>query len=60
MSSYGVVLFYNTSGVMRAEKVLQKGGVVVKLIPTPDNLAQFSGTMHEYMGIAWYRMRGWM
>ena len=43
MSSYGVVLFHNTSGVMRAEKVLQKGGVAVKLIPTPREFSSDCG-----------------
>jgi hypothetical protein len=43
MSGYGVVLFHNTSGVMRAEKVLQKGGVAVKLIPTPREFSSDCG-----------------
>jgi uncharacterized SAM-binding protein YcdF (DUF218 family) len=33
---------------------------LVALVPTPANLTQFSETMHEYVGMAWYRMRGWM
>jgi uncharacterized SAM-binding protein YcdF (DUF218 family) len=33
---------------------------VVALVPTPSNLALFSEVMHEYLGMAYYRMRGWM
>ena len=30
------------------------------LVPTPSNLVLFSDAMHEYVGIAWYKVRGWM
>lgn len=43
MSSYGIVLFYTTSAVMRAEKVLNKASVNVKLIPTPRELSSDCG-----------------
>jgi hypothetical protein len=43
MSSFGVILFHNTSGVMRAEKILQKGGVTVKLVPTPREFSSDCG-----------------
>ena len=43
MSAYGVALFHNTSEVMRAEKVLKKGGVTVKLIPTPREFSSDCG-----------------
>jgi hypothetical protein len=43
VSSYGVVLLHNTSSVMRAEKLLQKSGVAVKLIPTPRELSSDCG-----------------
>ena len=33
---------------------------LVSLMPTPGNLLDFSAAMHEYFGIAYYRMRGWM
>jgi len=33
---------------------------VVNLMPTPSNYLQFSETMHEYMGMAWYKLRGWI
>jgi len=29
------------------------------LVPTPANLLLFSEAMHEYLGIAYYRLRGW-
>jgi len=35
-------------------------GDVVALIPTPSNLREFSELMHEYLGIAYYKIRGWM
>jgi len=31
-----------------------------KLIPTARNLLEFSEVLHEYFGIAYYRLRGWM
>ncbi len=43
MSGHGVALFHNTSAVMRAEKVLKKGGVTVKLIPTPREYSSDCG-----------------
>jgi hypothetical protein len=43
MSNYGVVLLHNTSSVMRAEKVLQKNGITVKLIPTPREFSSDCG-----------------
>ncbi len=43
MSDYGVALFHNTSAVMRAEKILKKGGVTVKLIPTPREFSSDCG-----------------
>jgi uncharacterized SAM-binding protein YcdF (DUF218 family) len=29
-------------------------------IPTPQNLLNFSEVMHEYLGIAYYKLRGWL
>ena len=43
MNTYGVVLFYTTSAAMRAEKVLRKGELTVKLIPTPRELSSDCG-----------------
>ena len=33
---------------------------LVALIPTPRSLLDFCEVEHEYLGIAYYRMRGWM
>jgi uncharacterized SAM-binding protein YcdF (DUF218 family) len=33
---------------------------IVEFIPTPANLLDFSDAMHEYLGIAYYKLRGWM
>lgn len=33
---------------------------LVEFIPTPKQLLQFSDAMHEYVGIAYYRFRGWI
>ncbi len=43
MSHYGVILFHNTSSVMRAEKILHKNGIGVKLIPTPREFSTDCG-----------------
>jgi hypothetical protein len=43
MSGFGVALFHTTSAVMRAEKVLCRGGVTVKLIPTPREFSSDCG-----------------
>lgn len=42
-ASAGVVLFYTTSAAIRAEKVLLKNGLEVKLIPTPRELSSDCG-----------------
>jgi hypothetical protein len=43
MMQYGVVLFPTTSAVMRAEKLLIKGGYLIKLIPTPRQFSSDCG-----------------
>ena len=50
MTQYGVVLFYTTSSVMRAEKLLITEGYSVKLIPTPR---QFSSDCGIALRFAW-------
>ena len=40
---YSVVLFYSMSGALRAEKLLKKDGVVIKLIPVPRQLSSDCG-----------------
>ncbi len=49
-TEFGVVLFHTTSAVMRTEKVLQKNGIAVKLIPTPR---QFSSDCGMAVRFAW-------
>lgn len=39
----GVVLFYTTSSAIRAEKVLKKGKLEVKLVPTPREFSSDCG-----------------
>jgi hypothetical protein len=43
MSQYGVVLFSGTQAALRAEKLLERVGQVVKLIPTPRHLSSDCG-----------------
>jgi hypothetical protein len=33
---------------------------IVRLLPTPRSLLDFSDAAHEYLGIAYYHLRGWM
>lgn len=42
--TYGVALFYSTSLAIRAERVCQRAGFEVKLIPTPRQLSSDCGT----------------
>lgn len=43
MSAYGVVLFHSTTHAIRAEKVLQRAGLTIKLIPTPRQISSDCG-----------------
>ena len=43
MNGYGVVLFNTTSSAMKAEKVLEKAGLEIKLIPTPRQFSSDCG-----------------
>ena len=43
MSAYGVVHFHTTSAALRSEKVLQRAGLTVKLIPTPRQFSSDCG-----------------
>ncbi len=43
MTQYGVILFHTTSSVLRAEKLLIREGVEIKLIPTPRQLSSDCG-----------------
>ena len=42
--TYGVALFHSTSLAIRAERVCQRAGIRVKLIPTPRLLSSDCGT----------------
>ena len=33
---------------------------VTGFVPTPQNLLNFSEVSHEYLGIAYYKLRGWL
>ena len=33
---------------------------LVEIVPTPSSYVQFSQTMHEYLGTAYYMLRGWV
>lgn len=39
----GVVLFHTTTSALRAEKILKRAGLEVKLIPTPRQLSSDCG-----------------
>jgi hypothetical protein len=41
---YAVVLFHSTQGAIKAERVLVRAGLAVKLIPTPRQLSSDCGT----------------
>jgi hypothetical protein len=43
MNEYGIVLFHTTSAALRAEKVLQRDGLTLKLIPTPREFSSDCG-----------------
>ncbi len=50
MTAHGVVLFHGIQAVMRAEKVLGRAGLVVKLVPTPR---QFSSDCGVALRFCW-------
>jgi hypothetical protein len=43
MAEYSVALFYSTAHAIRAEKVLQRAGHQIKMIPTPRQLSSDCG-----------------
>ena len=43
MVEYSVVLFHSTAHAIRAEKVLQRAGFRIKMIPTPRQLSSDCG-----------------
>jgi hypothetical protein len=52
---YGVVLFHTTSSALRGEKVLQRAGLTVKLIPTPR---EFSSDCGIALRFDWTQVEG--
>ncbi|HEY3324114.1 MAG TPA: DUF3343 domain-containing protein [Planctomycetota bacterium] len=42
-STHSIVLFHTNSAALKAEKVLQRAGLVVKLVPTPRHLSSDCG-----------------
>jgi N-acyl-L-homoserine lactone synthetase len=43
MSVYSVVLFHSTAHAIRAERVLQRAGLTIKMIPTPRQISSDCG-----------------
>jgi hypothetical protein len=43
LNNFGVVLFHTSSAALRGEKILLKGGLTVKLIPTPREFSSDCG-----------------
>jgi hypothetical protein len=41
--AYGVVMFYTSSAALRAEKILRKDALPIKLIPTPREFSSDCG-----------------
>jgi hypothetical protein len=54
---HSVVLFYSVSGAFRAEKLLQKEGIVTKLIPVPRHLSSDCGVSLRFEGLEEARVR---
>lgn len=50
MNTYGVILFNTTSSVIRAEKLLIKAGLVIKIIPTPREFSANCGISIRFEG----------
>ena len=48
-TSYSVVLFHSTSGALRAEKLLKKEGVAIKIIPVPRHLSSDCGVCIRFL-----------
>jgi hypothetical protein len=43
VSIWGVILFHTNSSVLRAEKVLRRSGLAVRIVPTPRELSSDCG-----------------
>lgn len=44
MSEFAVILVHSTSHAIRAERVLKRAGLAVKLVPTPRHLSSDCGS----------------
>lgn len=47
--TFGVVLFHTTTSAIRAEKILIKAGLMVKLVPTPRELSSDCGISVRFL-----------
>ena len=48
IKTLGVVLFHTSSASLRAEKILIKGGLAIKLIPTPREFSSDCGAALQF------------
>ena len=56
-NAYGVVLFHTNSAVLRAEKILLREGLAIKLIPVPRHLSSDCGIALRFDSSAETRVR---
>jgi hypothetical protein len=49
IDTFGVILFHTNSSALRAEKILLKGGLTVKLIPTPREYSSDCGVALRFV-----------
>jgi hypothetical protein len=49
INAFGVILFHTNSSALRAEKNLVKGGLTVKLIPTPREFSSDCGVALRFV-----------
>jgi len=48
-ADYGVVLFGSTQRVLKAEKILKKAGLTIKLIPVPRQISSDCGVCLRFL-----------
>jgi len=48
-NAFGVVLFHTNSSALRAEKILHRSGLTVKLIPTPREFSSDCGVALRFV-----------
>jgi hypothetical protein len=48
-NAFGVVLFHTNSSALRAEKILNKSGLAIKLIPTPREFSSDCGVALRFV-----------